>query len=157
MTLLEEGESRSCTTETSNWVKREKCLDISWTGQSASWLLSLRHLQMKQRGCLEMKSINNWRSAPSRSSHCVARIQRSILWGENSHMERGNRMALRNWKESATHSVHCLHKRVQVKVHLLYAHYRFVWGLCRSNPGGDWRPTSSNQSLSLTRCVYLSP
>lgn len=94
-TLLEEGESRSCTTDTSNWLKREKSLDISWTGQLASWLLSLRHLQMKQRGCLEMKSINNWRSAPSSSSHCVARIQRSILWGENSHMGRGNRTALK--------------------------------------------------------------
>ena len=31
-----------------------------------------------------------------------------------------------NCKESASHSVHCLHKRVQVKVHLLHVYYRFV-------------------------------
>ena len=35
-------------------------------------------------------------------------------------MKRGNRTALRNCKESASHSIHCLHKRVQVKVHLLH-------------------------------------
>ena len=57
----------------------------------------------------------------------------------NSEIEQLSEIA-----ESASHSAHCLHKRVQVKVHLLHAYYRFLWGSCWSNPKGNWQPTSPN-------------
>ena len=77
---------------------------------------------------------NDWRSAPSGSSHCVARIQRSVLWGEGSCMERGNRTPPWNSEEPASCGMHCFHKRLEVEVHLLHVHNRIVWRLCRPNP-----------------------